>query len=156
MGEEGWKSPTRIIAMVALAFSTFTFITGRADQARLAELEKSKLEIEQVRADLDAEIRRSSETRAQNIDSNERRVALSAELEAVKKDLYAWQGALLKSEPALLTLRSELQAYEDSNRQLMAEATRKKIAQQEQMVAQQQQELQAVFRRRAELEAQLQ
>jgi hypothetical protein len=157
MADASWKSPTSIIAIASLGLATFTFFTGRIDQQRIAQLEKSKLQLEQIRFDLDAEIKRSAEDREKQkaLITEERRAELRRDLERAKKDISVWEGGLAESEPKLLLLRGELQMYQSANREIMAEATKKKIERQEHLVSQQKEELEAARRRRAELETQL-
>ena len=117
---EGWKSPATMIALAGLVLSVAAFSTGRFDQGRLAKLEENKLQLEQLRTDLDTEIRKNSEDREARraAISEQRRKELQSELSEVQRNIAIakiwlqsnWNCTILKlSWPILLILASTIE-----------------------------------------------
>ena len=96
---------------------------------RQQQLSEAKWAEERVKLQADIEF---LQTKAQNAIAD--RSAVQQELNRVNKNIDVWDSALLKDNLDLMRMQSELSTYEISNRTAMAEATRKNIELQKNMI----------------------
>jgi len=150
---EGWKSPATMIALAGLVLSVAAFSTGRFDQGRLAKLEENKLQLEQLRTDLDTEIRKNSEDREARraAISEQRRKELQSELSEVQRNIAISQD-MASEQLELHDLKIELANFVDSGLNYRADATRRKIDLQKARLDDLQHDLETLQHRRSELE----
>lgn len=155
--ESAWRAPATLVAIATLLLSLLanfiqyqTAKTTAASSDRQQQLAESKWAEERLK--LQAEIE-SLQTKTKN--SSADRSAAQQELDRVNKDISVWDSALFKDNLDLMRMQSELSQYESSNRPAMAEAARKNIASQKDMMKMKTEEKSAAVVRRGELEKRL-
>lgn len=154
--ESAWRTPATLVAIGGLILSLLgNFIQFRAGKISAAtadrqqQLSEAKWAEERVKLQADIEF---LQTKAQNAIAD--RSAVQQELNRVNKNIDVWDSALLKDNLDLMRMQSELSTYEISNRTAMAEATRKNIELQKNMIKMKTEEKNAEMARRSELEKQ--
>lgn len=150
---DGWKAPATLIAIASLALSVFTYASGRKDQEQIRQLENDKLSLEQLKTEVDLQLKKKEIARA--TESETRRSELSQELEAVKHDVAVYEDGVFKSSSELMMLKGELGVYELDGRTDMAEAAKKKIAIREEALKMQRAELENSQKKQTNIENQL-